>query len=240
MLPTGFFDRIRKVYLLPTITTTSSDWRVKVKEVKNLGLKEISIFPTCLGLAERKELYELLKGEGIEGISLVHLRSDMELWELEYLVKNYHTKVFNTHTRRAYPIPSEWQKYWEMIYIENTYLPFDEKEIKEFAGICLDLSHLEACRIYQPERYIHDIKIIENYGCGCNHIGPAKDWNILNKKEGAEGHHHPHILRKLSELDYLKKYPSRYFGEYLALEMGNSIKEQLKARDYIIKLLKNK
>jgi hypothetical protein len=225
------------VYLLSTITTTSSDWRDKAKEIKKLRLKEISIFPTCLDLSERRELYELLKKTNIERIPFVHLKSDMELWELDYLVKNYHTKVFNTHTRREYPIPPEWQKYRKMIYIENTYFPFDEKEIEEFAGICLDMSHLEARRIYQPEKYIHDIKIIEKHNCGCSHIGPTKDWNFLNKKE-TEKHPHPHILKDLSELDYLKKYPLWYFGAYVALEMENSLEEQLKAKDYIIKLLK--
>ena len=238
----GLFDKIRKMYLLPTITTTSKDWREKVKEAKDLKLKEISIFPTCLGLEERKELYELLKETSIEKIPFVHLRTDMGVWELNYLVRNFHTKVFNTHSRREYPIPSEWDKYRKNIYIENTYFPFDEKEIKEFAGICLDFSHLEASRIYQPERYPHDIKMIEKYGSGCGHISPAPNWNFLDKDiwqfNREKGKNFPHTLKNLSELDYLKQYPASYFGEYLALEMENSLKEQLKAKEYIIKLLK--
>ncbi len=228
--------------LLPTITTTSADWRERIKEAKNLKLKEISVFPTCLSLEERKELYELLKEASIERIPFVHLRTDMEVWELDYLVRNFHVKVFNTHSRREYPIPPEWDKYRKKIHIENTYFPLDEKEIKEFAGVCLDFSHLEGSRIYQPERYANDVKIIEKYGSGCGHISPVKNWNFLDKEawrfKKGETENFPHILKDLSELNYLKRYPLKYFGKYLALEMENSVEEQLKAKEYIIKLLK--
>ena len=49
-----------------------------------------------------------------------------------------------------------------------------------------------------------------------------------------------HYLEDLSELDYLKKYPANYFSDFIAIELENSIKEQLEVKDYIIDLLKNK
>jgi hypothetical protein len=36
-------------------------------------------------------------------------------------------------------------------------------------------------------------------------------------------------------MDYLKKYPKRYFSQFIAIELGNTIKQQLKVRDYIMK-----
>ena len=64
--------------ILPTITTTwGSNWRVKIKEINEIGLKEIALFPTCLPKEKRKELYRLLEDSNIESIPLVHIRSDM-------------------------------------------------------------------------------------------------------------------------------------------------------------------
>ena len=41
---------------LPAITTkTKSAWRDKVEEVKELKLKEVALFLTCLNQEERKE-----------------------------------------------------------------------------------------------------------------------------------------------------------------------------------------
>lgn len=225
--------------ILPTITTKFQNWRDKVKEAKSLKLKEVSVFPTLLNLEERKELYRLLEGSCIEEIPFVHLRSDIELWELDYLTKKWQTKVFNTHGSRQFPIPQEWDKYRKMIYIENSYFPLEEKEVERFAGVCLDFAHLENRRIYYPEGYSNDIKVLEEYGCGCNHISPMKNWNFLNEKEEKK-YPDPHILNNFTELDYLKQYPARYFSPFIALEMENTIAEQLKAKEYIINLLENK
>lgn len=221
--------------ILPAITTiTPGAWKDKVKEVKSSGLKEVALFPTCLNQKERKKLYELLKETNIKKIPLVHLRNDMELWELDYLVKNYQTKVFNTHTERERPFLYDYSKYKKLIYIENVYQPLDEKEIKEFAGVCLDISHLETDRILNPAQYQHNIKVINKYGCGCGHISVIKEGafrdieNVLRR----DSHH----LEDLSELNYLKKYPLKYFAPFIAIELENTIEEQLKAKEYIIKL----
>lgn len=222
--------------ILPTITTiTPKAWRDKVKEVKKLKLKEVALFPTCLNQEERKELYQLLKKTNVKSIPFVHLRNDMEIWELDYLVKNYQTKVFNTHTQREYPFLYDYAKYKDVIYIENVYEPLDEEEIKEFAGVCLDVSHLETDRILDIKKYEHNIKIIDKYGCGCNHISAVKD--IITKDEKNYSKYDTHFLEDLSELDYLKKYPLKYFASFIAIELENTIEEQLKAKEYIVNLL---
>jgi hypothetical protein len=162
----------------------------------------------------------------------------MELWELDHLVKNYQTSAFNLHTAREFPFGQDYGHYSKIIYIENTYEPLAEEEIKKFGGICLDFSHLENTRLFYRDMYEHNIKIIEKYGCGCNHIGPAKNFPMLDDREKKyPDSQHPHFLKSLSELDYLKKYPANYFGNFLALELQNGLREQLKARDYIVKLL---
>lgn len=225
--------------ILPAITTIFN-WRKKVAEVKELGLEEVSLFLTLVNTKERRELFRLLRDTKISKVPFVHLRSDMTKDEIDYLIKNYHAEVFNTHTKKEFPYPIDYQRYKKMIYIENVYEPFDENEIKEFAGVCLDFSHLEDDKVFRPVIYKHNIEVIEKYGCGCNHISPAKKrFSFLEKGEVKyPKEQHPHFLKKLSEMDYLKRYPAKYFSKFMALEMENSIKEQLEARDYILKLLK--
>ena len=121
--------------------------------------------------------------------------------------------------------------------MENASLPLDEEEIKNFAGVCLDISHLEISRILNRERYKNDIEILKKYPLGCNHISAVKKIPV-KKKDKLE--YDFHYLEDLSDLDYLKRYPAKYFSSILAIELENPIKEQLKAKDYIIDLLKNK
>lgn len=69
--------------IFPSITTTGykpffSDWREKIKELKDFNIKEICFFPTCLSKKERKEAYGLFKKEKIKNIPFVHLRTDMD------------------------------------------------------------------------------------------------------------------------------------------------------------------
>ncbi len=223
--------------ILPTITTGFSGWQEKIEEIKELRLKEIALFPTFLKQEERKKLYQALKGTGVKSIPFVHIRSDMEIWELDYLVDNYQTEVFNAHSQKEYPYLYDLDKYKKVTYIENTYDPLEEEEIREFAGICVDLSHLENERIYKQERYRHNIELIEKYPCGCSHIGLAKDFQIFDreKKSWPED---PHYLKNLSELDYLKEYPLKYFGQFVGVEIENSIKRQLETIKYLKKILK--
>ena len=231
----NFFEN-RKIF--PSITTISSNWREKIKEIVKLGLREVCLFPTCLEKSEREELYKLLEKTKIEKIPLVHLRHDMNSEELDYLMKNYQTEVFNTHTERKYPFLYNLDKYKNIIYIENTSLPLDEEEIKNFAGVCIDFSHLEINRVLNRERYKNDIEILEKYPCGCNHISAIK--KIPFREKNKVEYDDFHYLEDLSELNYLKKYPAKYFSSIIAIELENNIEEQLKAKNYLIDLLKNR
>jgi len=49
-----------------------------------------------------------------------------------------------------------------------------------------------------------------------------------------------HTVRTLKDFNYLKELPKFVFGKYIALETFNSINQQLKFKEYIIKLLRNK
>lgn len=226
--------------LLPAITAkTKSAWRDRVKEVKALGLSEIALFPTPLAQPERKELYRALEKTKVKKIPFVHLRSDMEPWEIDYFIEKYQTEIFNTHTAREYPFRSDWEKYKKMIYVENVREPLDEKEIKEFAGICVDFSHLENTRVFKPELYEHNIKLIKKYRPGCSHISPAKNFPFLDMPESLFPEE-PHLFKDVSELDYLARYPVDYFGRLTGMEFESTIETQLEAIQHICKIFERK
>jgi len=229
-------DLANRMRILPTITCiTPGGWKDKIKEVKTLKLEEICLFLTLLDRKEREKLYSLLAKTSVKRVPFVHLRSDMAPEELNFVIEKYATKVFNTHSAREYPFLYSLDKYRGLIYIENTKGCLDENEVKQFAGVCVDFSHLESNRIFHSDIYEKDKKIIEKYSIGCNHISPIKKYPLLEKDKDYGSR--PHFFKKLSEFDYLKKYPKEYFSDFMALELENSIQEQLKAKEYILGLI---
>ncbi|MFA6551788.1 MAG: hypothetical protein WCV41_04655, partial [Patescibacteria group bacterium] len=111
------------IKILPTITTTSvrgRDWREQFKEIKELDLKEAAFFPTCLrGRKAREKAYALIENSPIKTIPFVHLRADMDNEEIEYLMKNYGTKIFNIHSKKEHAPQYDLSKYKDIIYVEN-------------------------------------------------------------------------------------------------------------------------
>lgn len=217
--------------LISVTTTRNSDWRAKIKEINKFKLKEAAIFPTCLNKKERKELYGLLEKSTLKTIPFVHIRSDMELEELDYLIKKFRTKAFNMHTNSEFPFRYNYLKYKRMIFIENVFNPLNGKEIKKFGGICLDTAHLEDDRLQCPEQYEHNIRMIEKYKVGCNHISCAQ--KVLHLDEVGCLGYDTHFLRKFSQLNYLKNFPKKCFSPIIAIELENTIEKQLEARDYL-------
>ena len=228
---------MRKI-LLGVTTTYGSDWKEKIKEIKKFKLKEVAFFVTCLDKKQRQEFYDLVKTTGVEA-PFVHIRSDMEVEELDYLVKNFKTKVFNIHTEREYPLEYDLSKYQKKIFVENIFFGLSEEEVKKWGGICLDLAHLDEDSFSRKDKYKKNKKIIERNFIGCNHISailkePRED------KEAGFSRHDCHFLNNLSELNYLRKYPLSYFSDYVAIELENTLEEQLKIREYIIKIINSK
>ncbi|MGB9637398.1 MAG: hypothetical protein ACPLY7_01220, partial [Microgenomates group bacterium] len=130
-----------KIY--PTITTTDGRYLEKLEEAERLGLKEVCFFPTCLGIKEREKFYKLLEKSAIKKIPFVHLRSDMQLWEMDFLVQKYHTEVFNCHPAKVNPLENDLSQYRRYLFVENSLNFPEEKEINLYAGLCVDFSHLE-------------------------------------------------------------------------------------------------
>jgi hypothetical protein len=234
----------RKV-LLGLTTTPGSDWRAKTQEIDKLGIKELALFPTCLGSEERKELYALLEKTGLKKIPHVHLRGeDTKEDELRYLVGKYNTRAFNVHpTAAAYEFLGRSLKFRRIIYIENLYhgvgsILFSKEmfEKHKVSGVCLDTAHLRSEYLLFPENHKRHVELIEKYPIRCNHIsGVVKksySWRGLEVFD-------THMLSDLSELDYLKSFPKKYFSDIISIKLENSLKEQLGAKKYIEHIINN-
>lgn len=230
-----------KIY--PTITTGDrSNWRDKIREINYLKLEEVAVFPTLLEKSERKNLYQLIKESSIKKIPIVHLRSDMEIDELDFFAKKYDTQIFNAHSSKEFPIDEKWlREYRELIAIENTHdSPLEEEEIRKYGGICLDLSHLENVRILDKERYDKEVEVISKFKIRCNHISVIKkDFTFVDNKR-RKLRYDSHKLEDNSELDYLKNYPVHYFSNFCAMELKNSIAEQIEAIKYVNSFMQNR
>jgi hypothetical protein len=218
--------------ILVTITTTSrSNWRKKTREIDELNIKEAALFLTGINSQERKECYQLLKKTKLIKIPFVHLKSDMAPWELEFLIKNYQSKIFNIHSEAQHPLKYDLSPYSNQIYIENTNCFLNEKEVQKWAGICLDLSHLEDDRYLNSKRYHHNLKIIKKYPLGCNHISAVRKKAFFHSQYG--NIKSSHWIQNLAEVNYLKNFPKKFFSPVIAIELENSLKKQLKVKKYI-------
>lgn len=226
-----------KEILLGLTTTSGSNWKAKIKEIKRYKIKEVALFPTVLKLKERKELYKLLEATAVERIPHVHLRDDMECWELDYLMERYQTQVFNTHPTKKRPLMFDYSKYAKKIYVENADGIPTKEELERFGGLCLDFSHWEKFSLSRDGKYNKIIsELTKSFEIGCCHISAKKNSKYalkrLIQRRGS------HFMMDLKELDYMEKYIS-FLPELISIELENSFAEQFRAKEYLEKIIKN-
>ena len=223
-------------------TITGDEWKNKVKEIDKLGIKELALFPTCLDVKQRKDLYKRLEKTGLKIIPHIHIRHDFESWEFDYLTKRYKTKVFNIHPyTEMIGLLGKNTKYKNKIFVENL---FDFTHFwtvtDNCGGVCLDISHWEDYGVKQKKAGYNDfVKRIKKLKIGCNHISGVsekKNFYYYSKIKKKVGNYSNHWLNDLNEMDYVKKY-KKYLSDIISIELENSFKEQLKVKQYLEKIL---
>jgi len=231
-----------KKVLIGLTTFEDSDWRDKANEIAQFGITELSLLPNYLSIAERKELYGILKQTPLQSIPHVNLAEDTEEWELDYLIQNYGTKVFTAPaTKEGYKMMTSLPKYNTMIFMENgedgnknkffNDLLFDKYQVH---GISLDFAHLENERYISKPSYKKTVLMLEKYPIGCNQVRGVNR-NSLSKlfKKPI----HDHNLKTLEQLDYLREHPREYFSPFVVIELSNSLMEQQEIKQYIEEVL---
>jgi Txe/YoeB family toxin of Txe-Axe toxin-antitoxin module len=227
--------------LLVSITTYKMDPFELIKQAEELKIDELAVFLTGFNSKEREELYKGFEKSTIKSIPFIHLRTDMGPNEIKYLIEQFGAKAFNIHGARERKLEYDISEYKDKIFIENLYDRIDEEEIKNYAGICFDVNHLEELKYFNKSDYEFNFEIINKYPIGCNHLSPMR-MEVERKGLGELVdpyfyNNFAHVVSDLSQFDYLKNYKEKLFGQYLALEVRNNLYEQVKMKDYIQKLL---
>lgn len=230
--------------ILPTITSfgiTESSWRDKLEEIVELNLQEVALFVTGFSAEERgecfEELTEILKTHKFT-IPFCHTVSNMTEDEYLFLQDTFGTQRFNLHAMKYFPLKHPLSnKIKSKIYIENSGDKglLSHADIEGFAGVCLDVSHLFDTKIIHPEVYPEMIRFLDSVTVGANHISAANLWPSESSCGGI--HCSKHIANDVSQFDYLKQIPARFFSDYCAIEIENSLAEQLVFKSKIELLL---
>ena len=234
--------KIKKHIILPGLTTTpESDWRGKVKEIDELGLKEIALFPTFLKISDRKELYALLEKTKLQRIPHVHLRDDMEEWEVDLLYEKYNTRLFNMHYNQQSIDFMLKSKYQGIIFLENLSELTDMyvDNVPKCGGMCVDVSHWNGAVFLGTKSYAIMEDMLEKYKVGCCHISAEskEPYMYVNPKNGKETLvKDDHWLDDMAQLDYVKNYV-QFLPEYVSIELENTFAEQLKVKEYLDKII---
>ncbi len=217
--------------ILVSITgRTEKDWRNKLNEIENLKIHKIALFLEMYPYQQRKKIYKNILESCILDIPLVHIRNDMKIDELIFLKENFNTKCFTIH-ETSFRYLQKWRGFYKHLFLEmdfNNYIPL-LTNVKKIGGFCIDLSHYQASKDRSTLEFNY-IKKREHYRRYfiCNHLNGYS----FRKKQDI------HMVRHLTNFDYLRNLPLFLFGKFIALEMFNSIRKQLKFKDYIIELLK--
>lgn len=216
-----------KKILLGLTTTPRSDWREKTREIDRLGLKEVALFPTFIPLSQRRKLYHLLEKTKLEKIPHVHLRDDMEEWEIAYFFNHWKTEVFNIHPNERFLSLANNRKWQSRIFVEN-HSRIDKTFRKMLAlcgGVCLDYAHWKIRQKGILNGYLDLKNIVQKNLIGCCHVSAVrKKWGFFWKDD--------HWYEELSDFDYLKLFVE-YLPSLISLELENSFEEQLKAKKYL-------
>lgn len=206
------------------------DWRNKLREIEKLEISKVSLFLERFSKKQRKKLYQALLELKIKQTPLVHIRHDMEKEELEFLSENFQALYFTIH-EDDFKVLEKWKGFYKHLFLEMNFDNFVQRavDISRIGGFCIDLAHFKvgATKYSQEFKYVLKRRNVSRY-FACNHLSgycPEKNTDL-------------HTVKSLKDFDYLRTLPKFLFSNVLAIEVDNSITEQLKFKKYLSKLLK--
>lgn len=225
-------ENLDKRILLSITGRTEKEWKDKIKEIEKRKITRVALFLSCYKKSQRKKIFKALLKSGIKEIPLVHLRNGMDIEEIKFLIKNYNSEYLTIH-ESSFRHLEKWKGFYKKLCLELDYNNYVPKNVlvKKIKGFCIDLSHFKADeeRWTKEFEYILKRKKHHEYFV-CNHL------NGFSYKKLRD----IHVMKNLKDFDYLKTLPNFVFGKIIAIETWNSIKDQIKFKKYVLKILKEK
>ena len=223
--------------MLPGLTSTRKE-RIPafIAALRSSSIRNIALFPTCLSASERRALYDELETISGLGIPHVHLRSDCDEAEIDYLSGRFGTQAFNIHPRASsHPFGPILQRFAGRMFIENVDIPAEDAELLGDGGpvpggLCPDFSHLENARLFDNRSYVATVESqLARFKVGCCHLSAIRV-GVPNHWAGMWDHHE---YADLSDLDYLSRYRDVLPQNWASLELENGFEQQLLAIEYL-------
>lgn len=204
------------------------DWQLKLEEINRLGIDKAAVFLSRFDKKERDNLYRLLLKSSIKKVPLVHLRDDNTKEDIKFFADNFGTRHFNIHENH-FALLDKWQGYWDKLYLEMNYDSKIAKDVKvrQIGGFCVDLSHFKSAIARGSEEAYYIFLQKNKITFACNHLN---GFDAKNNKD-------KHTITSLEDFDYLTTLPKYVFSQIIAIEVENSIEDQIEFRQYLIKLL---
>ncbi len=225
-------ENFKKRLLLSITGENYSHCVERLKEVKEEGINTVALFHQHISLKNRKEIYKKIEEAGIEKIPLVHIGEDVKKEEIEFLFKKYETRYFTIH-ESDFGVLSKWKGFYKNLFLEMSTDNEVAKNVKveKIGGFCVDLAHYQK----QKDRKTIDYEYVYNRRNNkklfrCNHLSGYS----FEEMEDL------HYVKSIKDFEYLKHLPTFVFGEVIAIEVNNPIKDQLKFKEYITALISNK
>lgn len=218
--------------MLVGLTGEGDDWKNKLGEINKYKIKKIALFLERFKPSERREIYKALLSSNVKKIPLVHLRNDMKKEEIIFLAKNFGTTHFTIH-ESSFQYLKKWNGFHKKFFLEmnaDNKIP-NHVDVKKIGGLCIDFSHfkVEEEKFTEEFEYIIKRKNVKRY-FACNHL------NGYSYRKNSD----VHTIRSLEEFNYLTTIPKFLFSNMIGMETENSIREQLKFKKYVAKLLNHR
>jgi hypothetical protein len=140
----------------------------------------------------------------------------------------FQTRRFNLHPVSQYPLQVSLSVFIRKhISIENASITraLSMDDLDGFNGICLDLSHLEDLRRSEPAEYEKMRALLSQVPVHANHLSAILHEQQVDSKGCLT--YHSHVYSPAGDLSYIAAFPSSYFGNVCALELENSLSEQV-------------
>ncbi len=219
--------------LLVSITgRQKKDWQNKLAEIKSHTITEAALFMEIFSPRERNGLQSALLNSPLKKIPLAHLRQDTTKDEIRFLKNKFGCQYFTIHEDHFSKAIKQWKGHYQNLYLE---LNTDNQlaryvRVEQIGGFCIDLAHFMKEQTKQTKEYRYIIEKLGSVTTACNHIS---GYSYHRNKD-------LHTVTSIRDFDYLYKLPHNLFGNVMAIEVFNSIKEQLRYRSLLKKALTSK